>query len=259
MADYAADARVFWTPDGLKLFGSSSRKKDCFCWRVHPATNAFAPPQLERVPLYKPEPFDSLCVASNLVAWTTARGSRIDGLEHIADGAGPWAPTLRGINGISGDGRWLAIYTPYTPYVSVYRIPGLEQVAALTNKARVSGMGFSPSGDELAVASNGQVEFWSTTSWEQTRMATNFIGLPICGALFEPDGRAVWLAKNLVSAGLHDSATFNPLLLLPNGMFPIALSSDGRQLAVSIEGRYMQIWDLNTFQQELAKLGLQWK
>jgi hypothetical protein len=90
-------------------------------------------------------------------------------------------------------------------------------------------------------------------------MATNFIGLTGSGALFQPDGRAIWLAKNLVTGGLYDSVKFEPLMLLPNGMFPLALSRDGAQLAVSVEGRYAQIWDMNTLRLELAKLGLQWK
>jgi WD40 repeat protein len=259
MADYAADSRPFWAPDGTKLFGSSSRNRDCYCWRVSPATNVFSSPGLERLPLTKPPRFDSLCVGANHVAWTSARGSRIDGLDHISTNHAKWSPTLRGVNGLSADGRWLAIFGPYTPNLSVYRLPELEQVASLTNRARVSGFGFTPSGEELIVASNGQVEFWSTTTWQQTRMATNFIGLTGSGALFQPDGRAIWLAKNLVTGGLYDSVKFEPLMLLPNGMFPLALSRDGAQLAVSVEGRYAQIWDMNTLRLELAKLGLQWK
>src|SRR6185436_7621292 len=113
---------VFWASDGT-LFGSSARRKDCYCWRIHPATNAFMPPRLERMPLHKPARFESLCTSSNLVAWTTTRGSRVDALEHITESHGHWESTIRGVGAMSSDGRWLAIYTPFTPNVSVYRIP----------------------------------------------------------------------------------------------------------------------------------------
>jgi hypothetical protein len=50
-----------------------------------------------------------------------------------------------------------------------YRLPGMEPVARLTNQASIAGFNFSPLQDEVAIASRGQVEFWSTTSWQRTR------------------------------------------------------------------------------------------
>src|SRR6185503_5301743 len=172
-ADYASDSRLFWAANG-ELFASRSRVNDCFRWRVHASTNAASPPTLERLPIHKPERFNSLSVMSNLVAWTCAGGSRIGDQSNVVTNEDRWALTARGINGISTDGRWLGIYGAYTPNISVYRLPEFEEVAQLTCKARISGFNFSPSGDELAVASNGQVEFWSTKDWQPTRAATNF-------------------------------------------------------------------------------------
>ena len=192
------------------------------------------------------------------MAWTSVKGSRISEPAHVTADEGRWVPTTRGINGISADGRWLAIYGAFTRNLDVYRLPEIEPVAKLTSKSRISGFSFSPSGDELAIASNGQVEFWSTKTWEPTRTATHFLGLPAVGMLFQPDGGALWLAKSLRQTGLFGSAGFEELLPLPNGMFPLALTADGRQLAVSVEGRRVQVWDLIAIRQELARLGLDW-
>src|SRR4030095_8674771 len=100
-------------------------------------------------------------------------------------------------------------------------------VSRLINKASIAGFNFSPLQDEVAVASRGQVEFWSTTTWQRTRAATNFIGIPHVGMLFEPEGRFLWLVKDFRPAGLYESHTLEPLLFLPNGMLPLALGEDG--------------------------------
>jgi len=257
-ADYAGDARPFWSPGG-ELFASRSRSNECFRWRIHSATNPTAPPALERLALHKPGQFSSLCIRSNSVVWTSRQGSRISELADVATDEGQWFPTMRGINGISPDGKWLAIYGAFTPNMAVYRLPDMEPVAKLTTKARISGFSFSPLGGELAVASNGQVEFWSTATWEPTRTATNFVGLSGCGVIFQPDGRAIWLARSARHAGLFDAANFELQLPLPAGMFPLAITADGRRLAVSVDGRRIQIWDLPAIRQELARLGLDWK
>jgi serine/threonine protein kinase len=47
-------------------------------------------------------------------------------------------------------------------------------------------------------------------------------------------------------------------IIYVNGRAPLAISSDSRQLAVSVEGRRVQLWDLDAFRSELAKLELDW-
>jgi WD40 repeat protein len=258
MADYAGEARPFWAPNG-ELFGSRSRVEDVFRWRPVPASNPASPPVLERLPVFKPARFSSVSVHSNQLAWTCAQGSSLSDLADATNRVEGWISTIRGVNGVSPDGRWLAIYGPFTANLAVYRLPGLEPVAHLTAKARISGFSFSPRGDELAVTSNGQVEFWSTETWEPTRVGTNFIGMPGAGVLFGPDGRSVWLARSLRSAGLFDAATLQLRLPLPTGLLPLALSPDGQRLAVSVEGRRLQILDVPALRRELARLGLDWQ
>ena len=85
------------------------------------------------------------------------------------------------------------------------------------------------------------------------RVLTNFGRL-----LYTPDTRALWLTKDQRTAGLYEAHTAQPLLPLPPNTLPLALSPDGRQLAVSVDARRVQVWDLAEVRQELRKLGLDW-
>jgi WD40 repeat protein len=248
--------KLFWSPDGRELFGSR-RMDDCFRWQAQPATNSSAPPLLQRLELQKPGGFASFTLFSNLVVWTGSRGSRTTALENVAVDEGLWSHTTPGLNGTSPDNRWLAIYRPYTPVLFIYRLPLLEPVARLTNRANIGGFAFSPLGDEVAISSGGQVEFWSTAQWERTRALTG-ASMPT-SLLFEPDGQAFWLGTDARTAGLYHSATLKPILMLPTGMLPLALSADGRQLAVSVHGQHLQAWDLIAVREKLRELGLDWR
>jgi WD40 repeat protein len=257
LATEGIGARLFWMPDGRELLGSGD--ENCFRWRIQPATNPSAPPMLQRLELRPPAGFVSLSLASNSIVWTSSKGSRITEPENLAADDGDWVETAQGISRISPDARWLAIYRAFGTVLHVYRLPGMEPVARLTNQASIAGVNFSPSRDEIAVASRGQVEFWSTTSWERTRAAANFIGIPHVGMLFEPDGRSIWLVKDYQAAGLYQSQTLEPLLFLPNGMLPLAVGPDGRYLAVSVDAQRLQVWDLVALRGQLRELGLDWK
>ena len=133
-------------------------------------------------------------------------------------------------------------------------MPGLERVAKLTHPAMFGDFQFSPSGNEVAIASSrAGVEFWSTTDWERTRLLTNFNRVR-----YTPDARGLWLSKDVRNAGLYDARTLEPLLSLATGMLPLALSSDGNDLAVSIDERRLQLWDLAALREQLRELGLDW-
>src|SRR5262249_13728206 len=123
LVEEAAGAYPFWTASGDELFGSSTRSRDYFRWRVRPATNDAMPPVMERQEVPKPSGFTSLSLASNRLSWTGSRGSRITELQHGSLDDDQWVRTARGINGTSADGRWLAIYGPYSPFLYVYRLP----------------------------------------------------------------------------------------------------------------------------------------
>ena len=162
--------------------------------------------------------------------------------------------TSDGINRASPDGRWLGINRPFSAILYIYRLPSLEPIARLDNRANISSFEFSPSGQELAVASARCVEFWSTLTWTRTREITNFMGV-----LYMPDARTMWLTKDYRTAGLYQAGTLEPLLPLPVGMLPLAISPDGQHLAVSVDSRRLQVWDLPEVRGRLRELGLDWE
>ena len=123
-----------------------------------------------------------------------------------------------------------------------------------TNASNVGSFQFSPSGSELAVPCRSGVEFWNTATWQRTRAVTN-----LNNQLYSADGRTMWLTQEYRAGGLYDARTLELLLPLPIGTYPLAVSPDGRRLAVSMNLRRLQVWDLAEVRQQLAKLGLSWQ
>jgi WD40 repeat protein/predicted Ser/Thr protein kinase len=254
----AYDAHFHFTRDSQELFGSRGNQADtaCFRWRLIPATNPAVPPGLTRLPLRTPQGFTFLGLVSNSVVMTSSQGSQILAPDEIESGSGRWVPTIPGVNKVSPDGRWLGVYRPFGASLHVYRLPGLEQIARLTHPTSFGDFQFSPLGDEVAITSaraGTLVQFWNTTTWERTRALTNFSRV-----LYTPDARALWLTKDQRSAGLYDARTLEPLLLLPTGMLPLALSSDGQRVAVSVDAQRLQLWDLAALREQFRELGLDW-
>jgi WD40 repeat protein len=252
-----AELRLFWSPNGDELLGSS-REEDCFRWRFHAATNRWALPTLERVEFPRPEGFVSFHLWSNHVVWTGSRGARITRLDETGPHDGDWMNTVQGFTDISPDGRWLAVARGYANVLHVYGLPDMLPVARLTNEVYIAGFSFSPVHAELAVASRGRLEFWNTETWERTRAVTNFLGIPYIGMLYQPDGRTVWLVKDTRTAGLYDLRSLEPILFLPTGMVPLALSPDGNQLAVSVDAQRLALWDLEALRRHFRDLGVDW-
>ena len=248
LANEAADARPFFTPDSTELF-ASCREDAGFRWRI--AADDGAGVRLERVEISKPPGFTALCLASNRLVWTSRQGSRTSAL-HESSGRGEWTPTLSGVSQASPRGEWLAIFRPFTPSLHVYRLPGLETAARFTAQANISAVSFPASGHEVASVSRNTLEFWDINTGQRTRVVSN------CShVVFAPDGRHVWMRLNRV-AGLYHLETLEPLVLLPGDTSPLALSPDGRRLAVSVESRRLQVWDLAEVGKQLRALGIGW-
>jgi hypothetical protein len=246
-------ARLSFSPDGRELFGSGL-DGDWRRWRITADAGELATTlQLRPLPTPPTNGFNSVCLASNRVVWTSSAGSRIAPVENPgADGS--WIPTSAGLNGASPDGRWLAIFQRYSPYLHIHRLPDLELVAVLTNRANILAFSFSPQGDEIAVAARARLEFWNTTTWQRTRELTDYRGI-----IYQPDARALWLSRDLRTAELIDAQTLKSLLPLPTGMLPLALSPDGRWLAVSVDSHKLQVWDVPEVRRQLGSLGLDWR
>ena len=251
LATNAWATRVCFAANG-ELF--ASRPGGCFRWRVSPGTNTASPPELSPLELAMPEGFVSLCVVSNGVVMSGKRGSALVDSEHFGTGGDNWKRSVDGLNGSSPDGRWLAMFRSFTPHLFVHHLPDLERVTILTNASNVRTFQFAPSGDELAVSCRLGVELWSTATWQRTRTITD-----LNNQLYSADGRTMWLAQEFRAGGLHDARTLELLMPLPVGTYPLAVSPDGRRLAVSVDLRRLQVWDLEEVRQQLAQLGLDWR
>jgi WD40 repeat protein len=129
----------------------------------------------------------------------------------------------------------------------------MEPVATLGHPRSIVEFQFSPQEDEVAIASHTGVELWNTRAWTRARTLTNFSRI-----LYPPDARTLWLQKDYRAAGLYDRLSLEPLMLLPADMIPLAVSPDGNQLAVSVEGRRLQVWDLAALHRQFRELGLDW-
>lgn len=260
ISEEGSNTRLFFTADGGELFATRKPEgaPNAFRWRITPASNAASePPVLKRLRVRRPKGFTSLAVSSNCVVVTTTDGTHVLTPEELDTGGARWTKTSDGINGISPDGRWLGIYRSYGTELQVHQLPGMERVARLKHPVSIGEFQFSPLGDEVAIGSlrtQIRVDFWSTTTWEHTRTLTNFGGV-----LYTPDARAMWLTRDQRTAGLYDARTLEPLLLLPKGMLPLAVSPDGRRVAVSVDAQRLQVWDLEELRRRLHELGLDWE
>ena len=255
------EARCFFTLDGSELFASRNRQDGNnagFRWRITPAARLGAAPVLEPLPLPLPSGFASLSVHSNWVSLTSSDRTQLLPLDQIEAGRDQGVGTHGGVNRMSADGRWLGILRHYSTSLYIYALPGLERIAKLTQLPElgyINFFAFSPSSDEVALYSSRGVEFWSTATWERTRVLTNY-QRPY---LYGPDGKTFWLtAKDSRSSGLYDARTLEPLLLLPSGMTPLAVSPDGRYLVVSRDAQRLQMWDLEEVRRQLHAFGLDW-
>jgi WD40 repeat protein len=133
-------------------------------------------------------------------------------------------------------------------------LPSLDFVTRLTNDANVTRIIFSPNGDELALAASDHVNLWGTTSWTMRGKLTNSTSV-----IYAPREGGWWLSSDSRSAGLYDSETGQVLLPLPRGVIPLATSDDGRYLAVSVDARRLQVWDLVEVKKQFRELGIDWE
>ena len=162
-------------------------------------------------------------------------------------------PTIAGRNAVSPDGQWLAIADNPKMQVVIYRLPTAERVTVIASPPHADHIEFSQAGDEFVVASLTGVQFWETKTWRHKRTLTNFVNV-----FLGPDRHSAWLMKDLRTAGLYDARTATPLLPLPTDMLPIAVSRDGRHLAVRTEGQRLKLWNVAAVRTQLRELGIDW-
>lgn len=249
------EAHFFFTMDGRELFASRSNARDAagYRWRVSAGTAPRGAPLVTRLPLHEAPGFSFLCLHSNAVVMTAAGGSAILTGDEIEHGPGAWKSTAAGVCEVSPDGRWLTINRPFSASAYVYAMPSLQFVTKVSHRVNLSSFDFLPGSNELLLSGRTGVEFWNTVTWERKRTLRNFLrAMPASG------DDVIWLQSDWHSAGLYDSVTFEPRLLLPYGVIPLAVGAEGRLLAVSVDGRRLQVWDLAELKAQFRQLKMNW-
>jgi WD40 repeat protein len=250
-----------FSPDSMEVFVSvpeeTSQRGHLSRWRLSPGTTANAPPQLERLPVESPIGLTRAVTAANELIITSPEGVHFVALTNLGSAKSRITNVPTGPCFVSPDAQLLAMTYGYSPVVTVYRLPAMKEVARLQTSNLVGSVTFSPAGDEMLVLNRSGAEWFDTATWQCTRRQP---GTPVSGsyAVYTPDGNGIWLVTHFRNAALRDRRTLEPLLPLPNNVLPLALSPDGRQLAVSVESRHVQIWRIPALREELTSLGLNW-
>lgn len=249
------DVTLFFSPDSAELF--ASRRNYLGRWRLASGAEAVAAPQLEPLPVRVPNGLRHAALVANDLLMTTTEGIHIVALTNLHSGEGRTVRMPEGMGFVSPDGRWLGMVYPFSPRVRMYRLPEIQEAALLVTSNNVGPLVFSPDGEELTIINRGGIEWWDTATWRPRRRQA---GTPVSGSFvrYTPDGSGLWMVTQFRNTGLHDRRTLEPLLPLPPDVVPIALSADGRQLAVSVEMRRVQLWDLPELRARFRELALDW-
>jgi WD40 repeat protein len=251
-ATQGAGDRLVFSPDSTELFACGD--ETCLRWKLLPGRQTGEPPLLQPLPAPDLGGFPSLCLASNRLVLTGSQGSKYWGLNASAFPGSGWAGTLDGVSGASPDGAWLAVFEPFTSDLIVYHLPEFAPAVRLGLPSNISGFAFATSDDELLVYSAHGVQRWNTATWKSEQWLPHY-----CGALPTANPKECWLTRDFSHASLYDVRTNNPLLPLPRGVLPQAISPDGKLLAVTVDGEQLQLWDLRQLRAWLRQLGIDWR
>jgi serine/threonine protein kinase/WD40 repeat protein len=244
-----------FAPNSSELFSFWS--EELARWRIEPqdATTA-SPPRLTRLEVPGIDRVYSATFVGDQLILGTAAGPLIFPDANLT------APALRpeksgqttGV--VSPDGQTLAISKGW--WMQLFQLEPWNGRGLVDMGARILSHKFTARSDELAVATATGITFLETNRWTARRT------LPVVldenmQMIFTPDGHGLWLARDARNAALHELATFETLLPLPSGVTPLALDADGRHLAVSLDSRRVQVWDLTEIRRRLRELGLGWR
>jgi WD40 repeat protein len=242
-------ATPFFSPDSRELFAYSTERLGR--WRLERADGSS--PRIREMPV--PETGrvhfgqfsgQSLVLAANagLLVYPSADEARREVLGIFSVHAS-----------ISFGGKWLV--ATRADRMNVYTFRPWSLIKYIPVDSEILDHVFSPSDDELAIATATGVSLVNTRDWKTQRRLPAALDRR-ARVLFAPDGRSFWLAHDARTAALHDTRTLALLLPLTPGVLPLAISPDGSQLLVSIDSRRLQLWDWAALRRELEELGLGW-
>jgi WD40 repeat protein len=255
----AGESEVFFSCDPSELFVLSGPMEaaQLQAWRIAPASGPGGPPQLAPVVMRVPPRLSGAALGSSELVLTSAEGVRFVPKDHLAQGNGRVVKIQSGKGIVSPDNRWLVVTYPFSRIATVYRLPEVQKIGDLEAGHLIGQVCFTPSGDELTIINRAGIEWWDTRTWQLKERQP---GAPVGGAyvLYTPDAAKLWKVTTFHDTGLYDRHTLDPLLPLPANTVPLALSSDGRQVAVSVDDQRVQVWQLKEVRAHLRRLGLDW-
>lgn len=242
-------ATPFFSPDSRELFAYNLERLGR--WRLE--GGADSPPRLRELPV--PETGrvhsgqfsgQSLILAANagLLVYPSADEARREVLGIFSVHAS-----------ISFGGKWLV--ATRADRMNVYTFRPWSLFKYIPVDSEILDHCFSPSDNELAIATASGVSFVDARDWTTQRRLPAALDRH-ARILFAPDSRSFWLAHDARTAALHDTRTLALLLPLTPGVLPLAISPDGSRLLVSIDSRRLQLWNWTKLCRELEELGLGW-
>ncbi len=251
---------VFFSGDSRELFAverDEGGRTQLGRWRLQPGVEVATPPRLVPLPVPALPGLTRGTVLGDQLCLTGTNGVHFLARSNLDSGPVQTVRVPAGWGYFSPDGRWMAMRHDFSKEVRVYRMPAVEEVARVQLSNFVMFIAFPTDGGEMLVIHRSGIDWFDTATWKPTRRQP---GSPVAGsfALYTPDGLGIWTVTHYRNGVLLDRRTLEPILPLPNDMLPLALSPDGQQLAVSIDGRRVQVWNLEKLRHELAKLRLDW-
>jgi WD40 repeat protein len=159
---------------------------------------------------------------------------------------------------LSRDERRFATVPERGSIIRIFRLPELTTEGWLTNGAPVRALAFAPDGFTMAVLTATNLGLWDLASRRITLSRPVEAGR-FANLKYGPDGRFLMIVESIRSGALLDARTLEPLLPLPIWTHPLALSADNRYLAVDVESRRVQVWELADVRARLRSLGVDWK
>jgi hypothetical protein len=249
----ARNPTPFFSPDNAELFAFWN---DGFSrWQIGPDGDAL--PKLTALPLFKPSRIYSAGFAGKMLMLGLPEGAMPVPVEKISTGRGQLFNVGYAEGEISPNGTWVALRKASQGYVAVYTVNPWSSLTLVKCDAHVVAVAFTPRSDELAIATYASVTFVDTGTWKEQRRFPVSLDRN-ARLIFPPDGASFWLVHNARTAVLRDTQTLEALLPLPAGHIPLAVSPDGHHLAVSVDARRVQVWDLVEVRRNLKELGLGW-
>jgi WD40 repeat protein len=249
----------FFSADSSKLFAVSGHDDAEFgAWHIRPSFNISEPLELIPLPTTLPTHLKGAGQSGSDLVLSSEEGVRFVPQTNLTSVDCRIVRIPEGVGTVSPDGRWFAVIYPYSPLVTVYRLPEVQEVAQFSTSNFVASLLFAPAGDELTVINRSGVEQWDTATW---RLKARQPGLPVSDSyvLYTPDGSSIWRVTNFRDTALHDRKTLEPILPLPSNVLPLAASFDGRKLAVSVDDQHVQVWDMVELRKHFRELGLDWE